>query len=123
MNKLIDISVGIILFIISMILWLYTLLITSYEFSMRISKKEFIILLVSLLLFALIYSLYIINSKRKAVSALLLIPLVLWFSDIINSIQYNFQTYYTILTTIGFTTIGYCVGLSIYKLITYKKKV
>lgn len=120
MNKLIDISVGIILFIISIILWLYTLLI-AYDIPMNIDKKEFIISLVSLLLFGLIYSFYIINSKRKTVSALLLIPLVFWFSDMINAIQYNYQTYHTILTVIGFTTTVYCIGLSIYKLITCKK--
>ncbi len=120
MSKLIDISVGLILFIISIILWLYTLLI-AYDTPMSISKNEFIISLVTLLLFGLIYSFYIINSKRKAVSALLLITLVIWFSDMINAIQYNYQTYHTILTVVGFITTGYCIGLSIYKLITCKK--
>ncbi len=120
MNKLIDISVGVILFIISIILWLYTLLI-AYDTPMSISKTEFIISLVSLVLFGLIYSCYIINSNRRSVSALLLITLAFWFSDMINAIQYNYQTYHIILTVIGFTTTGYCIGLSIYKLMTCKK--
>ncbi len=55
MSKFVDIFLGIAFFIVSIILWLYVLLISS-DIPVNISKNEFIISLMSLLLFGILYS-------------------------------------------------------------------
>lgn len=122
MNKLIDIFLELTFFVISIILWLYGILISS-DIPVSISKNEFIVLLISFILFGVLYSTYIIKCKRKEITILLLIPLVLWLFDMIYTIRYNYQTYDTILSIIGFVTTGYCTGLSIYKFKTINKVV
>jgi len=122
MSKFWDISFGVSLFIVSIILWLYVLLISS-DFSMNISKDEFIISLISLFLFGLLYSFYIKRSKIKEVGNLLLIPLLFWLSDVINAIKYNYQACNTIISVIGFVITGYCIVLSTYQLMARRKKV
>ncbi|WP_252229436.1 MULTISPECIES: hypothetical protein [unclassified Clostridium] len=120
MSKFVDISLAIAFFIASIILWLYVLLISS-DIPVNISKNEFVISLMSLLLFGILYSFYIKNSKREVMGMLLLIPLGFWIPDIINAIKYNYQIYNTILSVIGFCITVYCIGVSIYKLIVYNK--
>lgn len=114
MNKLIDISLELIFFTISIILWLYGMVISS-AIPINISTNEFITLLISFIFFGIFYSIYIRQCKRKESIILLLIPSLLWLFNIIYAVKYNYQTYYTILSIIGFVTTGYCAGLSIYK--------
>lgn len=114
MNKLIDIFLEFTFFVISIILWIYSMLISS-DIPVNISKNEFIVLLISFILFVVFYSIYLRKGKRKEIIILLLIPSVLWLFDMIYAIRYNYQTYDTILSIIGFVTTGYCTGLSIYK--------
>ncbi len=120
MSKFVDIFLGIAFFIVSIILWLYVLLISS-DIPVNISKNEFIISLMSLLLFGILYSFYIKNSKRKIIGMLLLIPLGFWITDMVNAIKYNYQIYNTILSIIGFCITVYCIGVSIYKFVVYNK--
>lgn len=119
MRKFIDICLGVMFFIISIILWLYLMLISS-DIPVNISKNEFINSVISLLLFGVLYSFYINISKTKITVILLLIPLGIWLSSMIDAINCSYQTYHTIISTIGFTTMLYCIGLSIYKLLTNK---
>ena len=65
MSKLIDIYLEVIFFIVSIILWLYVLLISS-DIPVQISKNEFIISIISLLLFGLFYSLCEKDQKRSS---------------------------------------------------------
>ncbi|MDO5779361.1 MAG: hypothetical protein Q4Q02_02445 [Clostridium sp.] len=119
MSKLIDIYLEVIFFIVSIILWLYVLLISS-DIPVQISKNEFIISIISLLLFGLFYSFYVRNTKREVVGVPLLIPLAFWLLSMVDAIKYNYQIYNTIISIIGFTITGYCIGLSIYRLLIPK---
>lgn len=118
MNKFIDIFLGIIFFIVSIILWLYLMLISS-DIPVNISKNEFINSVISLSLFGVLYSFYINISKTK-ITVILLIPLGIWLSSMIDAINCSYQTYHTIISTIGFIIMLYCIVLSIYKLLTNK---
>lgn len=122
MSKLIDIYLEVIFFIVSIILWLYVLLISS-DIPVQISKNEFIISIISLLLFGLFYSFYVRKTKREVVGVPLLIPLAFWLLSMVDAIKYNYQIYNTIISVIGFAIIAYCIGLSIYRLLTTKHTV
>lgn len=120
MSKLIDIYLEGIFFIVSIILWLYVLLISS-DIPVKISQNEFVISIISLLLFGLFYSFYVRKTKRDVVGVPLLIPLAFWLLSMVEAIKYNYQIYNTIISIIGFVITGYCVGLSIYRLLTMMK--
>lgn len=119
MSKLIDIYLEAVFFVVSIILWLYVLLISS-DIPVNISKNEFIISVTSLLLFGLFYRFYVRKSKREVVGVPLLIPLAFWLLSMVDAIKYNYQIYNTIISIIGFAITGYCVGLSIHRLLTKK---
>ena len=114
MNTLIDISLELTFFVISIMLWLYGMLISS-DIPVNISKNEFIGMIISFILFGVFYSIYIRKGKRKEIIILLLIPSVLWLVNMVYIIRYNYQAYNTILSIMGFIITGYCAGLSIYK--------
>lgn len=122
MSKLVDIYLEAIFFVVSIILWLYVLLISS-DIPVNISKNEFIISVISLLLFGLFYSFYAIKSQREVIGVSLLIPLAFWLSSMIDAIKYNYQIYNTIISIIGFAIIGYCIGLSIHRLLSKRNTV
>ena len=111
MSKLIDIYLEAVFFVVSIILWLYVLLISS-DIPVNISKNEFIISIISLLLFGLFYRFYVRKSKREVIGVPLLIPLAFWLLSMVDAIKYNYQIYNTIISIIGFTITGYCIGLS-----------
>ncbi|WP_133015742.1 hypothetical protein [Clostridium cuniculi] len=117
MSKLIDIYLEAVFFVVSIILWLYVLLISS-DIPVNISKNEFIISIISLLLFGLFYRFYVRKSKREVIGVPLLIPLAFWLLSMVDAIKYNYQIYNTIISIIGFTITGYCIGLSIHRLLT-----
>ena len=119
MSKLIDIYLESVFFVVSIILWLYVLLISS-DIPVNISKNEFIISIISLLLFGLFYRFYVRKSKREVIGVPLLIPLAFWLLSMVDAIKYNYQIYNTIISIIGFTITGYCIGLSIHRLLTKK---
>ena len=81
MSKLIDIYLEAVFFVVSVILWLYVLLISS-DIPVNISKNEFIISIISLLLFGLFYRFYVRKSKREVIGVPLLIPLALWLMQL-----------------------------------------
>lgn len=112
MSKIVDISLEVIFFVVSIMLWLYVFLISS-DIPVNISKNEFIISLISLLMFGLLYNFYMRKSKREVRGVSLLISLAFWLSSMIDAIKYNYQIYHTIISIIGFSIIGYCIGLSI----------
>lgn len=118
MNKIIDVFLGIMFFIISIMLWLYLMLVSS-DIPVNISRYEFINLLIALLLFGVLYSFYINKSNTK-ISVILLIPLGFYLSSMIDAINCSYQRDYTIISTMGFITILYCIGLSIYRLLNNK---
>lgn len=122
MSKLIDIYLEAVFFVVSVILWLYVLLISS-DIPVNISKNEFIISIISLLLFGLFYRCYVRKSKREVIGVPLLIPLAFWLLSMVDAIKYNYQIYNTIISIIGFTITGYCIGLSIHRLLTKKHTV
>ncbi|SCJ83192.1 hypothetical protein [Clostridium saudiense] len=122
MSKLIDIYLEAVFFVVSVILWLYVLLISS-DIPVNISKNEFIISIISLLLFGLFYRFYVRKSKREVIGVPLLIPLAFWLLSMVDAIKYNYQIYNTIISIIGFTITGYCIGLSIHRLLTKKHTV
>lgn len=122
MSKLIDIYLEAVFFVVSIILWLYVLLISS-DTPVNISKNEFIISIISLLLFGLFYRFYVRKSKREVIGVPLLIPLAFWLLSMVDAIKYNYQIYNTIISIIGFTITGYCIGLSIHRLLTKKHTV
>lgn len=122
MSKLIDIYLEAVFFVVSIILWLYVLLISS-DIPVNISKNEFIISIISLLLFGLFYRFYVRKSKREVIGVPLLIPLAFWLSSMVDAIKYNYQIYNTIISIIGFTITGYCIGLSIHRLLTKRHTV
>ncbi|MBX9184464.1 MULTISPECIES: hypothetical protein [Clostridium] len=122
MSKLIDIYLEAVFFVVSIILWLYVLLISS-DIPVNISKNEFIISIISLLLFGLFYRFYVRKSKREVIGVPLLIPLAFWLLSMVDAIKYNYQIYNTIISIIGFTITGYCIGLSIHRLLTKKHTV
>lgn len=122
MNKFVDIFLELIFFAISIMLWIYEILISS-DIPINISKNEFMVLAISFILFGVFYSFYMKKSKRKEGVILLLIPLLFWLFNMIEAIRYNYETYCTILSILGFATTGYCIGLSIYKLVINKNKV
>ena len=101
-------------------MWLYALLISS-DIPVKISQNEFVISIISLLLFGLFYSFYVRKTKRDVVGVPLLIPLAFWLLTMVEAIKYNYQIYNTIISIIGFVITGYCVGLSIYRLLTMMK--
>ena len=119
MSKIIDIFLESVFFVLSIILWLYELLISS-DIPVNIFRKEFIILLISLLLFGAFYSFYVRKSQREVMGVSLLIPLAFWLSSMIDAIKYNYQIYDIIISIIGFVIIGYCIGLSINRLLIKK---
>ena len=123
MRKFVDISLGFAFFIISIILSLYTNLISQTNVEADMSKNEFVISVISLLLFGVLYSIYMKKSKRREIGILLLLPLSSWISDMINAIKNNYSEYTTIVSIIGFIITGYCIGFFIYKLVTDKKNV
>lgn len=53
----------------------------------------------------------------------LLIPLAFWLLSMVDAVKYNYQIYNTIISVIGFAIIAYCIGLSIYRLLTTKHTV
>ena len=122
MSKLIDIYLEAVFFVVSIILWLYVLLISS-DIPVNISKNEFIISIISLLLFGLFYRFYVRKSKREVIGVPLLIPLAFWLLSMVDAIKYNYQIYNTIISIIGFTITGYCIRLSIHRLLTKKHTV
>lgn len=122
MSKLIDIYLEAVFFVVSIILWLYVLLISS-DIPVNISKNEFIISIISLLLFGLFYRFYVRKSKREVIGVPLLIPLAFWLLSMVDAIKYNYQIYNTIISIIGFTITGYCIGLSIHRLVTKRHTV
>ena len=122
MSKLIDIYLEAVFFVVSIILWSYVLLISS-DIPVNISKNEFIISIISLLLFGLFYRFYVRKSKREVIGVPLLIPLAFWLLSMVDAIKYNYQIYNTIISIIGFTITGYCIGLSIHRLLTKKHTV
>ena len=123
MRKFVDISLGFAFFIISIILCVHTNLIAQTNIEADMSKNEFVISVISLLLFGLLYSIYIKKSKIRAIGNLLLIPLLFWISDMINAIKNNYSTYTTTVSIIGFVITGYCIVFFIYQLVTDKKSV
>lgn len=123
MRKFVDISLGFAFFIISIILCLYTNLILQTNVEADMSKNEFVISVISLLLFGVLYSIYMKRSKRRAIGILLLLSLSSWISDMINAIKNNYSAYTTIVSIIGFVITGYCVLFFIYQLVTDKKSV
>lgn len=122
MSKLIDIYLEAVFFVVSIILWLYVLLISS-DIPVNISKNEFIISIISLLLFGLFYRFYVRKSKREVIGVPLLIPLAFWLLSMVDAIKYNYQIYNTIISIVGFTITGYCIGLSIHRLLTKRHTV
>ena len=122
MSKLIDIYLEAVFFVVSIILWLYVLLISS-DIPVNISKNEFIISIISLLVFGLFYRFYVRKSKREVIGVPLLIPLAFWLLSMVDAIKYNYQIYNTIISIIGFTITGYCIGLSIHRLLTKRHTV
>jgi len=114
--------IGFVYFAISIILWIYLLILES-NFYRNISKNEYIFILAVLVIFLLYYSFWYRNVKRISIGMLNLIPMIIWGGSIADILNDYYSQYYTILILLGFFSILICFIQTINRVIKqYKLK-
>ncbi len=120
MRKIKDtlIAVGFIFLLI--VLWFYGMIISS-DIPVNISFKEFISLLMGLLLFALIFILYYRKARMNGTCYFFSIPFCLWLQDMFYSLKYNYHIYDTILSIVGTVISIMCLIVAFNRFKKYRK--
>ncbi|NFA60696.1 hypothetical protein K8O96_09035 [Clostridium sporogenes] len=99
MNKYKDLFLCLILFILGISIWIYKMIITS-DIPVNISFKQFILLSITIFLYALIQYFHINKFKSNLYLfnlSFLIILSLLWIGNLTTALKYNYNKYDTII--------------------------